>query len=109
MSQGPYPAGTRCVITWTAAPQAILQPGHVVTVGMHAPAKFMTKDELWPSGGLYQETDQPHPLGGGVWHPCDWMRPIDDDIDLEDKLIASIYRQAALTAKKPEPVCNPEE
>ena len=110
---GPYPAGTKCIITRTAPLPAAIPLGTVVTVMERAcPGSDMAGHATWPRGEcVYQEIDVPHPeVSGFLWHPCDWMRPLDEDTDMEDLLIASIYKQAARgPVRITEPVGNPEE
>ena len=113
MRNTPYPAGTQCVITWTV-PGCSNTIGRVVSVRakcLQGPEydlnlRMCGSDKLgWPLGAMYQETDTPYTSGlpgdfsHGIPHPVGWMRPIDDGMTDEDRMIATIYRDAGLPVK----------
>ena len=92
-----WPAGSKCVITYAyGAGCDEIRLGDIVTVsGNISHAVVLRGGEI--EYGFFQETDVPTDANTYFpfyYWPVKYMRPIDDGITLEDRLVASIYKAA---------------
>lgn len=77
-----YPPGTKCRITWAHPEiQGVGLIGEEVVVIGPDPSPFM--DGLHGLTPLAVDPLTFTPTEGHTWHPAEWMRPIDDEKDMD--------------------------